>query len=99
MRSLSADSLAVLRLLNGCVEQFDETPLSSNSSSHLLLKRAATPTTAWLLGNPDALEGTWKPCRSIPSNQRGKPPLIDAGLAHERVLMLDWARALGSLKQ
>lgn len=96
MRSLSADSLAALRLLNGFVEQFDGTPLSS---PQLLLKRAATPTTAWLLGNPDALQGTWQPCRSIPSNQRGKPPLIDAGQAHERVLMLDWARALGPLKQ
>jgi hypothetical protein len=99
MRSLSADSLAALRLLNGFVEQFDGTPLSSDSSPQLLLKRAATPTTAWLLVNPDALEGTWKPCRSIPSNQLGKPPRIDAGQAHERVLMLDWARALGCLKQ
>lgn len=99
MRSLSADSLAVLRLLNGYVEQFDGTPLSNDSSPQLLLKRAATPTTASLLRNPDALEGTWKPYRSIPSNQRGKPPRLDAGQAHERVLMLDWARALGSLKQ
>ena len=99
MRSLSAKSVAALRLLNGCVEQFDRAPLSSDSSPLLLLKRAATPTTAWLLGNPDALEGTWKPCRSIPSNQRGKPRRVDAGQAHQRVLMLDRARALGCFKQ
>lgn len=99
MKALAATSLAVSLLLSGCGEQSDETSISSDSSSEQLVSRPTAPTVVWFLENPDALERTWKLCRSTPGDHGSKPACINAGHAHERVLMLGRERALSSLKQ
>ena len=99
MKALPAISLAVLLLLGGCGERPDETSTSSDSSPEQLVSRATAPTVVWFLENADAQERTWKFCRSTPGDHGSKPACINAGHAHERVLMLGRERALSSLKQ
>lgn len=99
MKRISAISLAVSLLLVGCGEQSNETSASSDSSSEQLVSRTTAPTVIWFLENPDALEGTWKLCRSNPGDHGSKAACVNAGQAHERVLMLGRERALSSLKQ
>jgi hypothetical protein len=99
MKALPAVSLAVLLLLGGCDEQSDKTSISSDSSPEQLVSRATAPTVVWFLENSDALEKTWKLCRSSPGDHGSKPACVNAGHAHERVLMLGRDRALSSLKQ
>ncbi|MDZ4367647.1 MAG: EexN family lipoprotein [Afipia sp.] len=99
MKALSGISLALSLLLVGCGEQSDETSNGSGSSPKELVGRHTAPTVVWLLENPEALEGTWKLCRSNPGNHGSKAACVNAGQAHERVLMLGRERALSSLKQ
>lgn len=92
-------SLAASLLLVGCGDQSDETSTGSNSRPEQVVSRATAPTVIWFLENPDALEGTWKLCRSNPGDHGSKPACVNAGHAHERVLVLGRERALSSLKQ
>ncbi len=92
-------SLAVSLLLVGCGEQSNDASTSNDSSPDKLISRATAPTIVWFLENPDALEGTWKLCRSNPGEHGSKAACVNAGQAHERVLMLGRERALSSLKQ
>lgn len=99
MKALSAISAAASLLLSECGKQFDERPIGSDSSPELLLKRATAPKVVWFFGSPDALERTWKLCRSAPGDHRAKPACVKTGQAHVRVLMLGRERALSSSKQ
>ena len=99
MKAITAISLAVSLLLSGCGEQSDEASISSDSSPEQLISRATAPTVVCFLEIPDALERTWKLCRSTPGDHGSKPACVNAGQAHERALMLGRERALNSLKQ
>lgn len=99
MTRTSVISLAVCLLLAGCGDQSNDASTSNDRSPDQLVGRATAPTVVWFLENPDALEGTWKLCRSNPGEHGSKVACVNAGQAHERVLMLGRERALSSLKQ